>query len=246
MLECIGSPGISFSFIFILAAVHAIFNIFLKQEQTNFFFMGQFHGRHGGESQPKAILNIRSRGSIINHMFLVTKELKLRQTKITKNLTSIIESIIAMDTTGTDIEKLKTQIATIEDKRTKLIDIYMLGDISKDEFSAARSKCDAEIAELQSVIDSIDKQQAMIRQQQELVQEIRDAINEIVCGLEYDDEFYKHILDKMVVNDKDNIDVYLNLLPMKWSYTVAKASKKALAPERNISGASVPSLLSMP
>ena len=32
------------------------------------------------------------------------------------------------------------------------------------------------------------------------------------CGVEYDDEFYKHILDKMVVNDKDNIDVYLNLL----------------------------------
>lgn len=179
-------------------------------------------------------------------MFLVTKELKLRQTKITKNLTSIIESIIAMDTTGTDIEKLKTQIATIEDKRTKLIDIYMSGDISKDEFSAARSKCDTEIAELQSVIDSIDKQQAMIRQQQELVQEIRDAINEIVCGVEYDDEFYKHILDKMVVNDKDNIDVYLNLLPMKWSYTVAKASKKALAPERNISGASVPISVSNP
>lgn len=202
--------------------------------------------KHGSPHTDKAGNQIGCTGASIRNedathiMFLVTKELKLRQTKITKNLTSIIESIIAMDTTGTDIEKLKTQIATIEDKRTKLIDIYMSGDISKDEFSAARSKCDAEIAELQSVIDSIDKQQAMIRQQQELVQEIRDAINEIVCGVEYDDEFYKHILDKMVVNDKDNIDVYLNLLPMKWSYTVAKASKKALAPERNISGASVP------
>ena len=142
-----------------------------------------------------------------------------------------------MDTTGTDVKKLKAQIAGTQDKRTKLIDIYMDGNITKNEFSAARSKCNAEIAELQSVID---KQQAMTRQQQELVQEIRDAINEIVCGVEYDDEFYKHILDKMVVNDKDNIDVYLHLLPMKWSYTVAKASKKALAPERNISGASVP------
>ena len=172
-------------------------------------------------------------------MFLVTKELKLKQTKIIKNLVSIIQSIISMDTTGTDVEKLKAQIQTIEDKRTKLIDIYMSGDITKEEFSAARSKCDTEIKELQSVIDSFDKQQTMIRQQQELVQEISDAINEIVGGVEYDDEFYKHILDKMVVNDKDNIDVYLNLLPMKWSYTVAKASKKALAPERNISGASV-------
>lgn len=73
-----------------------------------------------------------------------------------------------------------------------------------------------------------------------LIKEIEDAIKEIVSGVEYEDEFYKHILDKMVVQDKDNIDVYLNLLPMKWSYTVAKASKKAVASEWNISEASLP------
>lgn len=181
-------------------------------------------------------------------MGLVTKELKLNHTKITDNLISVIESIIAMDGTGTDIEKLKEQIVTIEDKRTKLIDIYMSGDITKEEFNAARSKCDAEISELKSVIDSIGKQHTMIKKQQELIREIRDAINEIVNGVEYDDEFYKHILDKMVIVDRDNIDVYLNLLPMKWSYTVAKSIncpqggqlKKALAPEWNISGASLP------
>ena len=80
----------------------------------------------------------------------------------------------------------------------------------------------------------------MIEQQQQLLKEIEDAIKEIVSGVEYKDEFYKHILDKMVVRDKDNIDVYLNLLPMKWSYTVAKASKKAVASEWNISEASLP------
>lgn len=201
--------------------------------------------KHGSPHVDKAGNQVGCTGASIRNedathiMFLVTKELKLKQTKIIKNLISIIQSIIAMDTTGTDVEKLKAQIQTTQDKRTKLIDIYMSGDITKEEFSVARSKCDNEIKELQSVIDSFDKQQSMIRQQQELVQEISDAINEIVGGVEYDDEFYKHILDKMVVNDKDNIDVYLNLLPMKWSYTVAKASKKALAPERNISGASV-------
>lgn len=201
--------------------------------------------KHGSPHVDKAGNQVGCTGASIRNedathiMFLVTKELKLKQTKIIKNLISIIQSIISMDTTGTDVEKLKAQIQTTQDKRTKLIDVYMSGDITKEEFSAARSKCDNEIKELQSVIDSFDKQQSMIRQQQELVQEISDAINEIVSGVEYDDEFYKHILDKMVVNDKDNIDVYLNLLPMKWSYTVAKASKKALAPERNISGASV-------
>ena len=115
-------------------------------------------------------------------MYLVTKSLKYNREKITNNLIFIIESIIAMDTTGTDV----------------------------------------------------------LKQQQQLISEITEAINEIVGGVEYEDEFYKHILDKMVVNDKDHIDVYLNLLPLKWSYTVAKASPKALAPERNISGASLP------
>lgn len=173
-------------------------------------------------------------------MYLVTKSLKYNRDKIINNLTAVIQSIIAMDTTGTDVLKLQEQIKKIEGKRTNLIDLYMSNLINKDEFTATRASCDAEIEELQSIIESVDKQREMIEQQQQLLKEIEDAIKEIVSGVEYEDEFYKHILDKMVVQDKDNIDVYLNLLPMKWSYTVAKASKKAVASEWNISEASLP------
>ena len=173
-------------------------------------------------------------------MYLVTKSLKYNRNKIINNLTAVIQSIIAMDTTGTDVIKLQEQIKKIEGKRANLIDLYMSNLINKDEFTATRASCDAEIEELQSIIESVDKQREMIEQQQQLLKEIEDAIKEIVSGVEYEDEFYKHILDKMVVQDKDNIDVYLNLLPMKWSYTVAKASKKAVASEWNISEASLP------
>lgn len=173
-------------------------------------------------------------------MYLVTKSLKYNRNKIINNLTAVIQSIIAMDTTGTDVLKLQEQIKKIEGKRANLIDLYMSNLINKDEFTATRASCDAEIEELQSIIESVDKQREMIEQQQQLLKEIEDAIKEIVSGVEYEDEFYKHILDKMVVQDKDNIDVYLNLLPMKWSYTVAKASKKAVASEWNISEASLP------
>ena len=179
-------------------------------------------------------------------MYLVTKSLKYNRDKIINNLTAVIQSIIAMDTTGTDVLKLQEQIKKIEGKRANLIDLYMSNLINKDEFTATRASCDAEIEELQSIIESVDKQREMIEQQQQLLKEIEDAIKEIVSGVEYEDEFYKHILDKMVVQDKDNIDVYLNLLPMKWSYTVAKASKKAVASEWNISEASLPISVSRP
>ena len=209
--------------------------------------------KHGSPHTDKAGNKVGCSGISIRNedathiMYLVMKELKL-------NLISVIEPIIATDWTGTDIEKLKGRMDTIEEKRTKLIDIYMSGDITKEEFHAARSKCDAEISELKSVIDSIGRQQTMTEKQQELMREIRDAMNEIVNGVEYDDEFYKHILDKMVIGDRDNIDVYLNLLPMKWSYTAAKSTncpqggqlKKASAPKWNISEPSLPMSVRMP
>ena len=172
-------------------------------------------------------------------MYLVTKSLQYNKKKITDNLVSIIESIIAMDTSGTDSEKLKAQIKTIEGRRSNLIELYMSGGVTRDEYAAAREKCDNEIAELQSVIDSVDKQREIIEEQQKIISEITAAINELVNGVEYEDDFYKEILDRMVVIDKDNIDVYLNLLPLKWSYTVAKSVncpqgkplKKASAPK---------------
>ena len=199
---------------------------------------GSLHVDKAGNQVGCSGLSIRNEDAT-HIMYLVTSSLKYNKEKITNNLLAIIKSIIARDTTGTDSEKLKSQIKATLQKRANLIELYTSGDITRDEFSAARAKCENEIAELQSVIDSIDKQREMIEKQQELVAEITDAMNELINGVEYEDDFYKEILDKMVVNDKDHIDVYLNLLPLKWSYTVAKSVncpqgrplKKAGAPE---------------
>lgn len=215
--------------------------------------------RHGSPHVDKAGNHVGCSGLSIRNedathiMYLVTSSLKYNKEKITNNLLAIIKSIIssdlpygikvcpkgaAMDTTGTDSEELKSQIKATLQKRTNLIDLYTSGDITRDEFSAARAKCENEIAELQSVTDGmpkypgkcsggafdrIDKQRERPSKQQELVAEITEAMNELINGVEYEDDFYKEILDKMVVNDKDHIDVYLNLLPLKWSYTVAKS-----------------------
>ena len=157
-------------------------------------------------------------------MCLVTKSLKYDKQKIANNLISIIKSTIAIDLAGTDIIKLDTQMKTLTNQRTKLIDIYISGDITKEEFTLAHSKCNAEISQLQSVIDNMDKRQTIVKQQQELMYEIMEVINELLGGVEYEDEFYKHLLDKMVVQDRNNIDVYLNFLSTKWSYTLLKTN----------------------
>lgn len=176
----------------------------------------------------------------VHIMYLVTRSLQLEEKKITANLLSVIQSVLSVNTNYSHIEKLKEQIQTVEDKRTQLIDLCISGAITKQEFITKREACDKEISELQDTISGIDQQHLLADQQESVMKEITAAIHEIVSGVEYEDAFYSQILDKMVVQGKDTVDVYLNLLPIKWSYAVAKASKGVLDPKSGISETEIP------
>lgn len=176
----------------------------------------------------------------VHIMYLVTRSLQLEEKKITANLLSVIQSVLSVNTNYSHIEKLKEQIHTVEDKRTQLIDLCISGAITKQEFITKREACDKEISELQDTISGIDQQHLLADQQESVMKEITAAIHEIVSGVEYEDAFYSQILDKMVVQSKDSVDVYLNLLPIKWSYAVAKASKGVLDPKSGISETEIP------
>lgn len=176
----------------------------------------------------------------VHIMYLVTRSLQLEEKKITANLLSVIQSVLSANTDYSHIEKLKEQIQTVEDKRTQLIDLCISGAITKQEFITKREACDKEISELQDTISGIDQQHLLADQQESVMKEITAAIHEIVSGVEYEDAFYSQILDKMVVQSKDTVDVYLNLLPIKWSYAVAKASKGVLDPKSGISETEIP------
>ena len=176
----------------------------------------------------------------VHIMYLVTRSLQLEEKKITANLLSVIQSVLSVNTNYSHIEKLKEQIQSVEDKRTQLIDLCISGAITKQEFITKREACDKEISELQDTISGIDQQHLLADQQESVMKEITAAIHEIVSGVEYEDAFYSQILERMVVQSKDTVDVYLNLLPIKWSYAVAKASKGVLDPKIGISETEIP------
>lgn len=176
----------------------------------------------------------------VHIMYLVTCSLQLEEKKITANLLSVIQSVLSVNTNYSHIEKLKEQIQSVEDKRTQLIDLCISGAITKQEFITKREACDKEISELQDTISGIDQQHLLADQQESVMKEITAAIHEIVSGVEYEDAFYSQILERMVVQSKDTVDVYLNLLPIKWSYAVAKASKGVLDPKSGISETEIP------
>lgn len=186
-------------------------------------------------------------------LYLVCRELKINRQKVVDNLTKTIDAVMRIDLTGTSTSALSEKIEEAKKKRTGLIDLYTSGDIDKTEFTALRAKYDEDIEKLKSMAEGIEQQQTMILKQKELMEDIKNAIDELINGIQYEDEYYTQILDKMVINDKNHIDVYLKMLPHKWSFTVAKGVtgaletlKKAEASENSISEASLPISVSNP
>ena len=180
-------------------------------------------------------------------LYLVCRELKINRQKVVDNLTKTIDLCLRTDLTGTSTSGISKKIEEARKKRTGLIDLYTSGDIDKTEFTALRAKYDEDIEMLKSMAEGTRQQQTMILKQQELMADIKNATLKLINGIQYEDEYYTQILDKMVINDKNHIDVYLKMLPHKWSFTVAKGVtgaletlKKAEASENSISEASLP------
>ena len=180
-------------------------------------------------------------------LYLVCRELKINRQKVVDNLTKTIDLCLRTDLTGTSTSGISEKIEEARKKRTGLIDLYTSGDIDKTEFTALRAKYDEDIEKLKSMAEGTRQQQTMILKQQELMTDIKNATLKLINGIQYEDEYYTQILDKMVINDKNHIDVYLKMLPHKWSFTVAKGVtgaletlKKAEASENSISEASLP------
>lgn len=171
--------------------------------------------------------SIRNEDAIFLMQFLC-QSLDFNREKIANNLIQIIESVIKEDASETKAERLYEKLAVTEEKNKKLIDLHLSGDISRNEFLTTREEYLEKITELTSLINNFENQQNTKQSQKALLNKICTTVTELVSNTTYEDELYKEILDKMLIHDKENIDIYLYFLPHKWSYKSVTASENSM------------------
>lgn len=154
----------------------------------------------------------------------VTGSFAMAMKPAVKSMMAAIAPILSKDMNGTDINELHARKQAAEKRRSRLLELYMSQDIDREEFITTRAKCDSEIDELDDLIGRPDKRDVMTKRQDELMLDITDAIHDIVNGTVLDEVFCRNLIDHMVVHDKNHIDVYLQSLSHKWSYTSSGAA----------------------
>lgn len=158
-------------------------------------------------------------------MSLVTKKLNLGCEENTGSLISVIKSVLK-ENKDIALDSLKEDIKTVENNRHNLVELFFSGRINESEFNDAEAVYSRAIRQLRINYINICKNETKTTEHRTNteqrtntnIEDIYKIIKEIISGVEYEDDFYRCILDKMVVIDHNNVDIYLKGLSHKFSY----------------------------
>ncbi|MCQ2479299.1 MAG: recombinase family protein [Clostridia bacterium] len=142
---------------------------------------------------------------LIEIMQKICQNLPVKKDEISEEILSIISSVFHQKNDNFQ------RINQIKNKQLSLIELYNSKEITREEFSVYRKKYEEDIKKLSAE----NEKENTIN-----LSEIRTAIADILNGTAGEDWFYSFIIQKIIVNSKENIDVYIKNLPDKWSFSI--------------------------
>lgn len=154
---------------------------------------------------------------------MVIKHLQHNKKRLISDLVEIVKLVLsASEGEEMDIGKLEQKLETTAEKKERLLDLYLGQDISKDDYRRMSERYDTDMENLKQRIREAKKQKEITANQEEMMADIAATIRALALGEKQDDTFYRNIVEKIVVHSREHIEIYLNLLPYKWSYMLAE------------------------
>ncbi|MEM1484938.1 recombinase family protein [Oscillospiraceae bacterium PP1C4] len=162
-------------------------------------------------------------GRQINHedllliMSQVIKNLPIDKESMISQLTKIIKPVLKLAQEDNSLGKLQAKVQQLTQKKQNLIDLFLNLEISKADFHLMNARYEADIAALeQEKLRCVNQAELQKNQPAALDYMIR-MIEGMVTGEIQSEPFYRNILDKIVVYDRSHMDIYLDLVPFKFS-----------------------------
>ena len=151
--------------------------------------------------------------------------------KITNELCDILAVVLKHNLEfEDDTEKITQKLDEQRKRSDMLLDLYLGGDLTKEEYRTRKEEYAKNIKALEKRIRELEKKKGTTYDLQAAVHDIRAHIKSVFDGVKQDENFYKYILDKIVVNSREDMEVYLNLLPFRWKIV----AKSALSGDFNL------------
>lgn len=162
----------------------------------------------------------------------VVADAMLSRTNIINTLLRTVESVVKSVSDNDNTVHFQTEIAKCEDKKKKLLDMCLNGYIEAEAYREACDDLSSQIADFeQKLINEQSNQQRLADKERNIV-DIKEYVNAISTGEEWNDAFYRNIVDRIVVYKGRKMDIHLKLMPEKWQGKILAGAQEIKAYER--------------
>lgn len=139
----------------------------------------------------------------------------MSRTNIVNTLLQTVESVVKSVSDNDNTTHFRNEIAKCEDKKKKLLDMCLNGYIEAKEYREACDNLSNQITALKQKLIKEQSNQHMLADKEKIIADIKEYVTAISTGEEWDDTFYRNIVDRIVIYKDRKIDIHLKLIPEK-------------------------------
>lgn len=136
--------------------------------------------------------------------------------EVTGYLLQTVEAVIEAVGKSNNADHFEKEIERCNEKKKRLLDMCLNGYIEAKEYREACDEITMQIIDLEEKLNREKSNQKIIEDKEKIIKDIREFVENVSCGAEWNDTFYRNIVDKIVVYRDRKIDIHLKLIPEKW------------------------------
>lgn len=141
---------------------------------------------------------------------------------IIQNVTDLALEAIQLGEEGAvdRVEELEYEIGQLNRKKADVLDAFFSRQITKEEMRLVNQRYDRELEVLQRRLEAARARGSVTYETEKLREDVSRQVAAIVNGKADSEALYKNVLDHMVVHKDKKVEVFLNLLPQKWTFVL--------------------------
>ena len=153
--------------------------------------------------------------------------LRMDRDRIIQNVTALaLEAIQMCEEGSTDrVEALEYEISQLKQKKADVLDAFFSKQITKEEMHLVNQRYDGELEDLQRRLEGVRERESITYEEDQLETDVGRQVADIVNCRADSEVLYKNVLDHMVVHKDRKIEIFLNLLPQKWTFVLENLRK---------------------
>ncbi|MCC8161207.1 MAG: recombinase family protein [Oscillospiraceae bacterium] len=153
----------------------------------------------------------------------VVECLDVNRDAIIKGLTDVLKNVFSYEKQQTvDKAEIQKKLTNLRSRQEKLLDLYLSEDLSQETYREKKALYETEISEFENILNGANTETISYDYKQ-AINDITEYITNLLYATERDEIFYKNLVEKIVVHSREDIDIYLDLLPHKWKVVLNSA-----------------------